>query len=119
MSWGRYLDTWVVDRVMFEFVNQGGCQCCGFAHGGMDMADFMALCSDVETDDGKTEQKSPWPKFMQDEVGYTRNRFKFIFTFKLSLGLHSVYFCIYIYIQVKVYIFMLFNRRSMICLLIS
>mmetsp|Transcript_3106 Transcript_3106/g.9244 ORF Transcript_3106/g.9244 Transcript_3106/m.9244 type:complete len:312 (-) Transcript_3106:198-1133(-) len=65
---GRFLDSWVVDRVMFEYVSQGGCNCCGFTHGGMDMMDFMALCSDVETDDGRTEKKSPWPQFMQDEV---------------------------------------------------
>eukprot|EP00511_Aplanochytrium_stocchinoi_P005856 CAMPEP_0204838398 /NCGR_PEP_ID=MMETSP1346-20131115/30815_1 /ASSEMBLY_ACC=CAM_ASM_000771 /TAXON_ID=215587 /ORGANISM="Aplanochytrium stocchinoi, Strain GSBS06" /LENGTH=278 /DNA_ID=CAMNT_0051974427 /DNA_START=238 /DNA_END=1078 /DNA_ORIENTATION=- len=40
------------------------------------MSDFMALCSDVETDDGKTEKKSPWPKFMQDEVWADRVKFR-------------------------------------------
>ena len=52
-KFGRFLDSWVVDRVMFEYVNQGGCNCCGFTHAGMGMNDFMQLCSDVETDDGK------------------------------------------------------------------
>mmetsp|Transcript_10278 Transcript_10278/g.20162 ORF Transcript_10278/g.20162 Transcript_10278/m.20162 type:complete len:318 (+) Transcript_10278:300-1253(+) len=73
---GRFLDTWVVDRVMFEFVNQGGCNCCGFTHGGMGMQDFMALCSDVETDDGRTEKRSPWPPFMQNEVWADRVKFR-------------------------------------------
>ncbi|GBG26503.1 Histone-lysine N-methyltransferase setd3 [Hondaea fermentalgiana] len=73
---GRFLDTWVVDRVMFEFVNQGGCNCCGFTHGGMGMQDFMALCSDVETDDGRTERRSPWPPFMQNEVWADRVKFR-------------------------------------------
>jgi len=76
MAFARYLDSWVVDRVMFEFVNQGGCNCCGFTHGGMGMTDFMALCSDVETDDGKTEKTSPWPQFMQDEVWSDRVKFR-------------------------------------------
>jgi len=58
------------------FANQGGCSCCGFSHGGMGMVDFMALCSDVETDDGKTEKKSPWPAFMQDEVWADRVKFR-------------------------------------------
>ena len=31
MSLGRFKDTWVTDRVMFEYVNQGGCSCCGAA----------------------------------------------------------------------------------------
>jgi len=61
---------------MFEFVNQGGCNCCGFTHGGMGMQDFMALCSDVETDDGKQEKRSPWPAFMQDEIWSDRVKFR-------------------------------------------
>jgi len=40
------------------------------------MSDFMALCSDVETDDGRTEKKSPWPQFMQDEVWADRLKFR-------------------------------------------
>lgn len=77
MSWsGRYMDSWVVDRVMFEFVNQGGCSCCGLTHGGMEMSEFMAMCSDVETDDGKTEKLSPWPKFMVEEVWADRVKFR-------------------------------------------
>jgi hypothetical protein len=42
----------------------------------MDMIDFMALCSDVETDDGKTETMSPWPRFMQDEIWADRVKFR-------------------------------------------
>lgn len=36
----------------------------------------MALCSDVETDDGKKEKKSLWPQFMQDDVWAERVKFR-------------------------------------------
>jgi hypothetical protein len=65
---GRFTDDWVVDRSMFEYVNSGGCACCGISHMGMDMMQFMAACSDIETDDGKKEVMSPWPEFMREEV---------------------------------------------------
>ena len=71
----RFLDSWVVERTLFEFVNSGGCACCGFQHGG-NSADFQALCSDWETDDGKKEKKTPWPDFMQDEVWSERVKFR-------------------------------------------
>jgi len=51
----QFTDDWVVDRAMFEYVNSGGCSCCGISHMGMDMMQFMAACSDLETDDGKKE----------------------------------------------------------------
>lgn len=28
----RFSDQWVVDKVMFDYVNGGECTCCGFAH---------------------------------------------------------------------------------------
>ena len=40
------------------------------------MNDFMALCSDVETDDGEKEKLSPWPKFMVEEVWADRVKFR-------------------------------------------
>jgi len=73
---GRFLDTWVVDRVLFEYVNQGGCGCCGFNHAGMGLQDFMALCSDVETDDGKKQKLSPFPAPMQEEMWADRVKFR-------------------------------------------
>lgn len=42
----------------------------------MGMNDFMALCSDVETDDGEKEKLSPWPKFMVEEVWADRVKFR-------------------------------------------
>eukprot|EP00924_Labyrinthula_sp_SR-Ha-C_P000291 augustus_masked-scaffold_25-processed-gene-2.17-mRNA-1 protein AED:1.00 eAED:1.00 QI:0/0/0/0/1/1/2/0/952 len=68
MPFGSFLDRWVVDKVMFEFVSQGGCQCCGMVHAHMGAEDFMALCSDVNTDDGKKEKLSPWPKYLHDQI---------------------------------------------------
>jgi len=72
----RFLDSWVVERTLFEFVNQGGCACCGMTHGGMRAQDFMALCTDFETDDGRKETKSPWPDVMRDEIWSERVRFR-------------------------------------------
>ena len=65
---GRFSDDWVVDRSMFEYVNGGSCQCCGFSHMGMNMMQFMQACSDLETDDGKKEVDTPWPPFMREEI---------------------------------------------------
>ncbi|GMI48030.1 hypothetical protein TrCOL_g4805 [Triparma columacea] len=65
---GRFTDDWVVDRSMFEYVNQGSCTCCGISHAGMNMMEFMQACSDLETDDGKKEVQSPWPVFMKNEI---------------------------------------------------
>ena len=73
---GRFRDSWVVDRVMFEYVNQGGCSCCGMSHIGMDLNTFMQMCSDVETDDGKKERTSPWPPFILNEVWGERVKFR-------------------------------------------
>ncbi|KAF1776073.1 hypothetical protein GQ600_23944 [Phytophthora cactorum] len=69
----KYEDTWVVDRTMFEYVNQvsisvslsssmlgpinltdsqlqGGCSCCGVTHTIMNLADFASKCSDWGAD---------------------------------------------------------------------
>ena len=72
----RFLDSWVVERTLFEFVNAGGCSCCGMQHGGMRMEDFQKMCSDFETDDGRKEKKSPWPDFMRDDVWSERVKFR-------------------------------------------
>jgi len=69
---GRYSDDWVVDRTMFEYVNQGSCTCCGISHMGMNMMEFMQACSDLETDDGKKEADTPWPPFMREEIWQDR-----------------------------------------------
>ncbi|CAM9722724.1 unnamed protein product, partial [Phaeothamnion confervicola] len=64
----RFTDEWVVDRTLFEHVNQGSCSCCGSVHAIMDVAALMATCSDIETDDGRADQRSPWPPFLRGEV---------------------------------------------------
>eukprot|EP00953_Heterococcus_sp_UTEX-ZZ885_P014597 8265-Heterococcus_DN1.PRE.2 len=58
---GRFTDAWVVDRTLFEHINQGSCSCCGTVHAMMDIAASMSSCSDIETDDGKKERNSNWP----------------------------------------------------------
>ncbi|KAL4171728.1 hypothetical protein KRP22_009818 [Phytophthora ramorum] len=72
----KYEDTWVVDRTMFEYVNQGGCSCCGVTHTIMNMAEFASKCSDWETDDEKKEQFSPWPTFIHEEILTERARLR-------------------------------------------
>lgn len=72
----KYEDCWVVDRTMFEYVNQGGCSCCGVTHTIMNLADFASKCSDWETDDAKKEQFSPWPMFIHEEILTERARLR-------------------------------------------
>ena len=72
----RFLDSWVVERTLFEFVNQGGCSCCGMSHGGMRAQDLMALCTDYESGEGRKEARSPWPDVMRDEIWSERVRFR-------------------------------------------
>uniref|UniRef100_H3GET7 Uncharacterized protein n=1 Tax=Phytophthora ramorum TaxID=164328 RepID=H3GET7_PHYRM len=94
----KYEDTWVVDRTMFEYVNQGGCSCCGVTHTIMNLAEFASKCSDwgmnfctlqfmvvvvliggdtlAETDDEKKEQFSPWPTFIHEEILTERARLR-------------------------------------------
>ncbi|EEY63519.1 uncharacterized protein PITG_15869 [Phytophthora infestans T30-4] len=72
----KYEDTWVVDRTMFEYVNQGGCSCCGVTHTIMNLAEFASKCSDWETDDENKEQFSPWPTFIHEEILTERARLR-------------------------------------------
>ncbi|OWZ04023.1 hypothetical protein PHMEG_00024154 [Phytophthora megakarya] len=72
----KYEDTWVVDRTMFEYVNQGGCSCCGVTHTIMNFADFASKCSDWESDDEKKEHYSPWPMFIHEEILTERARLR-------------------------------------------
>ncbi|CAN0132130.1 unnamed protein product [Hapterophycus canaliculatus] len=67
---GRFTDQWVVDRTLFEHLSGGSCSCCGLAH--HNVGALMQNCSDVETDDGRKERKSPWPPAMSDEVWTAR-----------------------------------------------
>jgi hypothetical protein len=39
---GRFTDAWVVDRTLFEHINQGSCSCCGTVHAMMDIAASMS-----------------------------------------------------------------------------
>ena len=44
---GKFKDSWVIDRALFEFVNQGSCSCCGLSHAGMNIMMLMSQCSDL------------------------------------------------------------------------
>jgi hypothetical protein len=61
---------------MFEYVNQGGCSCCGITHAMMDFASFADRCSDWETDDEAKEKFSPWPPFIHEEILTERARMR-------------------------------------------
>ena len=96
---GRFKDSWVVDRVMFEYVNQGGCSCCGMSHIGMDLNTFMQMCSDVETDDGRKEKRSPWPEFIQHEVW--RDRVKLRQQLKQTMSEVRMHVCLWVWVMVS------------------
>ena len=52
----RFLDNWVVDRTMFEYVSGGTCACCGFPHlypNGV--TGLINSISDLETDAAQAE----------------------------------------------------------------
>ncbi|CAM9577041.1 unnamed protein product [Chrysoparadoxa australica] len=68
----RFTDQWVVDKTLFEYLNAGSCSCCGAVHAMQDMASLITSCSDLETDDGRRERRSPWPQKMAREVWAAR-----------------------------------------------
>ncbi|KDO20849.1 hypothetical protein SPRG_14080 [Saprolegnia parasitica CBS 223.65] len=63
-----FLDAWVVDKTMFEYVSKGGCSCCGISSAMINFAALDAPCSDWETDDEDREMFSPWPTFIHEDV---------------------------------------------------
>jgi len=71
----RFLDSWVVEKTLFEFVSQGSCSCCSFSQ-ALRQEQLAALCSDWETDDQKKEKKSLWPQAMQDDVWGERVKYR-------------------------------------------
>src|SRR4051794_4229335 len=71
----RFLDSWVVERTLFEFVNQGGCACCSFSQ-SLRQDQLASMCSDWETDDQKKEKKSLWPQQMSEDVWAERVKYR-------------------------------------------
>lgn len=70
----RFLDSWVVERTLFDYVNMGSCACCAFSQALKQ--DHAAMCSDWETDDATKERKSLWPEEMQEDVWGERVKFR-------------------------------------------
>ena len=67
----RFSDEWVVDRSVFEYMQDGSCQCCGapqlFNVDGI--KGLIEECTDLETDAATAElNASPWPPKMREEV---------------------------------------------------
>jgi len=71
----RFLDSWVVEKTLFEFVSQGSCACCAFSQ-SLKQEQLASMCSDWETDDQKKEKKSLWPEAMQEDVWVERVKFR-------------------------------------------
>lgn len=71
----RFLDSWVVEKTLFEFVSQGSCSCCSFSQ-TLRQEQLASMCSDWETDDQKKEKKSLWPQAMQEEVWAERVKYR-------------------------------------------
>ena len=48
LGW-QYMDSWVENRVVFQYVAGGGCQCCGLSLMQANVMQLMAACTDVES----------------------------------------------------------------------
>ncbi|KAF0699031.1 Aste57867_10376 [Aphanomyces stellatus] len=105
-----FLDAWVVDKTMFDYVSQGGCACCGITHTMLNLEKFQQ-CSDwgqlprtffpddshLDTDDQDRELFSPWPTFIHDDVQTQRCIIRAslkpqLATYKLFLDEHGAAF---------------------------
>ncbi|CAM9476639.1 unnamed protein product, partial [Pylaiella littoralis] len=73
---GQFTDAWIVDRALFEHLSGGACSCCGITR--QERGALMQGCSDIETDDGRQEGKSPWPAAMSDAVWTARVKLRAI-----------------------------------------
>jgi hypothetical protein len=70
----RFSDNWLLDKVMFDYIQGGSCACCGFPHlfapGGLE--GLINAMSDLETDSKTHEinaaKVSPWPEDMRDQI---------------------------------------------------
>jgi hypothetical protein len=75
----RFHDEWLMDRVLFDYVNGGTCSCCSlssaiFLPGGT--AQLIQSVSDLDTDQMTNEIQSlvhhPWPQDLRDHVWASR-----------------------------------------------
>lgn len=73
----RFRDEWLVDRVLFDYVNGGTCSCCSFAMflpGGT--AELIGSVTDLETDQANAEVAAlanhPWPADLRDHIWASR-----------------------------------------------
>lgn len=79
----RFSDEWLIDRVLFDYINGGTCSCCSlssaiFLPGGT--AELIGTVSDIDTDQVKAEvsalETHPWPKDLRDHVWASRVRLR-------------------------------------------
>ncbi len=73
----KYVDDWVETRVLYQFLGNGGCACCGLAV-RMSLADMIAQCTDLSSADGfdDDDAPSPWPAYMKQQVWVDRIKFR-------------------------------------------
>jgi hypothetical protein len=71
----RFRDDWIIDRVMFDYVSGGACDCCGISYQRFlfqTTPDLIQTVSDLDTDQMTTEIASlpthPWPPELRDAV---------------------------------------------------
>lgn len=75
----RFQDTWVIDRVLFDYYSGGSCACCGNLFLPNGTADLVKAVSDLDTDQADAEvaalnQHHPWPVELRDQVWADRVR---------------------------------------------
>ena len=80
VSKGKFLDSWVVDRTLFDFVSTGACACCGLPYlfNPDGLKGLIEACTDIDTDAAEQElhAKSPWPPEIREQVWGDRVRLR-------------------------------------------
>lgn len=77
---GKFLDSWVIDKTLFDFVSDGSCACCGLPYifNPDGVKGLIEACTDIETDAAEDEinAKSPWPPEIREQVWGDRVRLR-------------------------------------------
>jgi hypothetical protein len=77
----RFTDTWVMDRVLFDYMSGGSCSCCGIAYSSMlfgNTNDLIRAASDLDevAVHSETNALEQWPKDLRDQVWADRIRLR-------------------------------------------
>lgn len=71
----QFTDEWVQDNLLFQYFSNGSCDCCNFSVSGK-ISEIMAQCTDVDSEDVRDTEESPWPQFVKEAVWKDRLAFR-------------------------------------------